>query len=450
MADPSRPRLVRAVGLAGLVAIAINGVVGSGIFVLPATVAAIAGSASPAAYALAALVMALVVLCFAEAGSLFEETGGPYVYARAAFGPFFGFLVGWMFFLSRLAAAAAIGNAFVAYLGDFWPAAGRGAGRVAALTLAIGALAAVNIAGVRPGARTVNVLTVSKMLPLFLFVSAGLFAADPGRYRLLALPPAPALKQASLLLVFAFGGFENANVPTEEVEDPRRHLPIALIFAIVLTAVLYVLIQIVSLGTLPGLPSDPTPLASAAARFLGPAGAGIMTLAAVLSTLGSESALVLVGPRILYAFSLSGRLPRALARIGARRRTPHVAIVVFAALAWAAAVAGSFGSLAAVSAIARLIFSAATCLAIPVLRRRMPGARFRVPGGFVIPSIAAGLCLWLLSAVSREQAAAGAAGLATGLALYVLYGRSTFGRGGRVATGRREFSRSPREPGPGP
>ena len=316
------PRLLRAVGLAGLIAIAVNGVVGSGIFILPATVAALAGAASPAAYLLAACLMALVVLCFAEAGSLFEESGGPYVYARAAFGPFFGFQVGWMFFLSRLAASAAIANAFAAYLGYFWPTPAAGPGRAASLTLAIGLLTVLNLAGVRSGARTVNVLTVAKMLPLLLFVSAGLFAADPARYRLLGLPPVSSLKQVSLLLVFAFGGFENANVPAEEVEDPKRHLPIALLAAIGLTTVLYVLIQIVALGTLPGLASDPTPLASAAAMFLGPIGAGVIALGAVLSTLGSESALILVGPRILYAFARAGQLPRALARVHPRYRTP--------------------------------------------------------------------------------------------------------------------------------
>jgi APA family basic amino acid/polyamine antiporter len=423
LTESSAPRFVRAVGLAGLIAIAVNGVVGSGIFVLPAAVAALTGAASPAAYLLAACLMGLVVLCFAEAGCLFEETGGPYVYARAAYGPFAGFLVGWMFFLSRMAACAAISNAFAAYLGYFWPAAARGSGRVATLTISIAALAAVNVVGVASGSRAVNVLTVAKMLPLLLFVSVGLFAADPGRYRFLALPPLSSLQQASLLLVFAFGGFENASVVTEEVKDPRRHLPVALLTAIGVTAVLYILIQIVAQGTLPDLATDRTPLASAAARFLGPVGAGVITLGAVFSTLGNESGLVLVGPRILYAFARAGQLPAALARIHPNYRTPHVAILVFVAMAWAAAVSGSFAALAAVSATARLVFSAATCLAIPILRRRMPPARFRVPGGLVVPLLAAALSLWLLSGLHRDQATAGAAAILAGLAFYVLFGR---------------------------
>lgn len=423
MTDPSAPRLVRAVGLFGLVAIAVNGVVGAGIFVLPASVARLAGPASASAYVVAAALMALVVLCFAEAGSLFGETGGPYVYARTAFGPMAGFLVGWMFFLTRWAAAAAVANGFTAYAGVLWPAVAHGAGRLIVLALAIGALAALNLVGVSRGARTVNLLTIAKLLPLLVFVAVGLAASDPSRFRLLSLPPAAELQQASLLLVFAFGGFENASVPTEEVLDPQRHLPIALVVAIAVGTVLYVLIQIVALGTLPGLASDPTPLASAAARFLGPAGAAFLTVGAMLSTLGSESALVLVTPRILYAFARAGQLPAPLARIHPRFLTPHVAIMVFAVMAWAAAAASSFAALVAVSAIARLIFSAATCLAIPVLRRRMPRGSFRVPGGAAVPIAAAALSLWLLSALTRDQALAGGIALVVGLALYGLFGR---------------------------
>jgi APA family basic amino acid/polyamine antiporter len=179
----------------------------------------------------------------------------------------------------------------------------------------------------------------------------------------------------------------------------------------------------VALGTLPGLASDPTPLASAAARFLGPFGAGLITLGAVLSTLGSESALILVGPRILYAFARAGQLPRALSRIHPRYRTPQLSILAFAVLAWAVSLAGTFAQLAAISAIARLIFSAATCLALPLLRRRMPPARFRVPGGLLVPLAATALSLWLLSGLSGDQAAAGAVAVLVGLVLFLLFGR---------------------------
>lgn len=414
---------MRAVGLLGLIAISVNGVIGSGIFVLPATVASLLGPASPVAYLLAALATSLIVLCFAEAGSIFERTGGPYLYAREAFGSFIGFEVGWMFLLTRLAAAAAISNAFAAYLGYFWPALASGAGRVAAITVLLCSLAWLNCLGIRYGARTVNLLTVAKLLPLLLFISVGLFFVDSQRYRLLAIPEMDGLRQASLLLTFAFGGFENASVPSEEVKDPRRNLPIALLVSIGLTAIIYILIQIVALGTLPGLAGDPRPLASAGRLFLGPLGAAVITVGAIFSTTGSNSALVLVGPRILFALGEGGQMPEALSRIHPRYRTPVVSVIVFALLAWAIALYGNFAQLAALSAIARLLFSGATCLAVPVLRRKMPpeSRRFRLPGGILIPAVAAAISIWLLTGVSRAQAIAGMWGLAVGAILYFLF-----------------------------
>jgi amino acid transporter len=416
------PGLVREVGLLGLTAIAINGVIGSGIFVLPATVAGLMGDASPVAYLVAGSLTGLVVLCFAEAGSLFEQTGGPYIYAREAFGRFIGFEVGFMFFLSRLAAGAAIANAFTAYVAQFWPDVGAGVGRAAVITLLVGVLTAVNLVGVRYGSWTVNVLTVAKLLPLFLLLAVGLPMANPESYRLLAIPDGAALRQAALLLVFAFGGFENANVPSEEAQNPRRDLPAALVFAIASTAVLYVLIQIVALGTVPSLATEKAPLAAAGRAVLGPAGAVLITVCAVVSTSGSLSAIALVGPRILYAFAQGRQLPAALGSVHPRFRTPHVGILLFALLVWAAALSGSFAQLAAVSAIARLLFSAATCLAVPVLRRKMPDARRRlkVPGGVLVPVTASAVSLWLLSGITAPQAATGTVALLVGAVLGLL------------------------------
>ena len=414
-------KLRREVGLLGLVAIALNGVIGSGIFVLPATVAGLLGPLSPLAYLVAAALTALVVLCFAEAGSRFEATGGPYLYAREAFGEFVGFEVGVMFFLSRLAAAAAISNACVLSLGYFAPALSQGAGRALVLTAVFAALALLNYRGVREGALVVNVFTVAKLVPLFVFVGVGWFAVDPASYSFSEAPDSLALRRASLLLIFAFGGFENASVPAEEAKNPRRDLPFALITAIALTAVLYISIQIVALGTLPGLAKDATPLASSAARFLGPAGGAVVTLGAVVSTIGSLSALVLVGPRILYSFGQAGRLSAALTEVHPRFATPHVAILVFALIAWASGLSGGFAQLAAISAFARLLFSATTCVAVLALRRRAsPPAGFVVPGGPLVPLSAVALSLWLLSGVTREQLVAGAAALVVGAALFRL------------------------------
>jgi APA family basic amino acid/polyamine antiporter len=428
------PRLVRAIGLFGLTAIAVNGVIGSGIFALPSTVASLVGTSSPVAYVIAALLIALIAACFAEAGGMFERTGGPYLYAREAFGGFIGFEVGWMFLLSRLAAAAAISNAFASYLGYFWPPLASGAGRVAAITLLVAGLAWVNLAGIRHSSRAVNVLTIAKLVPLLLFISVGLFFVDSDRYEFFALPEMNGLQQASLALIFAFGGFENASIPAEEARDPRENLPVALLIAIALTTILYILIQVVAQGTLSNIASDKTPLASAGRGFLGPMGGAIIAAGAVLSTGGSISALALVGPRILYAFAEGGQFPAALARVHPRYRTPHVAIVVFAVAAWAVALYGNVAVLVMVSAIARLSFSAATCLAVPVLRRKMPDAprSFKLPFGPLIPILAAILSIWLLAGITRNQAIAGAGALLVGAVLYFIFRLINTGQEGRA------------------
>jgi basic amino acid/polyamine antiporter, APA family len=399
-------------------------VVGSGIFVLPASVAALLGRASPAAYLVSALLTALVVLCFAEAGGRFDQTGGPYIYARAAFGSFVGFEVGWMFFLSRLGASAAIANAFAAYLAQFWPAAGEGFGRAAVITAAFAAFAALNVRGVAQAAWTVDALTVAKFVPLLVFVGLGLGLLDGRRFSLAAPVSTLAFRQAALLLVFAFGGFENANVPAEEAKNPRRDLPIALVAAIGLTAVLYVLIQMVTLSVLSDVANRPRPLADAGRVFLGPWGGHVIAAGAVLSTAGSLGALSLVGPRILYALSIGRQLPSFLSHVHPSWRTPDTGIVVFTLMAWAVALVGSFEQLVGVSAIARLVFSAATCLAVLVLRRRPAegeAARgFHAPGGPVVPLAAVALSVWLLTGTTPDQQLAGAIAVLAGGLLFLL------------------------------
>jgi len=416
------PRLVRAVGLLSLTAVALNGMIGSGIFLLPATVARLLGPMSPLAYLVSGVAILFIILCFAEVGSRFEHAGGPYLYARTAFGPFVGFEVGWMFFLTRLIAFAAISNAFTAYLAYFWPAAGAGIGRVIVISVLLAMLAAINFVGIRQATWFVNLLTVGKLLPLLLLAFAGLFFIDARQFSFSALPPTAALRQASLVLIFAFGGFELASVPSEEVINPRRNLAIALLAAVSLTGIIYVLVQIVALGTVPQLATASAPLASSAQYFLGVLGGAIVAVGALLSTTGTNSTTVLVGSRLLYAMAESGQLPGVLARVHARYRTPHVALVAFSLGAWAIAMYSNFAELAALSAIARTSYYLSTCVALPVLRRKMPNSsrQFALPGGALIPVAAVALSLWLLSGSTLTQAVLGAGALLAGAAIYLV------------------------------
>ncbi len=416
----ARPALVRAVGPIGLTAIAINGVIGAGIFVMPATVAGILGPASTLAYVLAGAVAILVALSFAEAGSYFDRAGGPYLYAREAFGPFIGFQAGWMFLFGRLAGAAAIANAFAAYLGYFLPAMQTAAGRATAIAVAITAIGALNYAGVRYGSMVVNLLTAAKLIPLLIFIGAGAVLVDLPAAVPAAPPDFQRLREASLVLLFALGGFEFASVPSEEVISPRRYLPTAIVIAIALSVAVYLLVHIVCVGALPGLGSNATPLASAAQRFLGPAGAALMAAGAVFSTTGTNSTILLIGPRILYALAGGGHLPPALAKVHPRFRTPHVAVAVFTSATLALALSGTFVTLAALNAIARLLYSITTCAAIPILRRRTPPEErtFTLPFGPLIPALGVAASVFLLTGVNRTQAMVGLAGLAGGAVVY--------------------------------
>lgn len=420
-------KLIRAVGPLGLTAIAINGVVGGGIFVMPATVAGILGPASPIAYLTAGAAAALIVLCFAEAGGMFDRAGGPYVYAREAFGPFVGFQVGWMFQIGRVAGAAANANAFAAYLGFLDPALATGASRAAAITISLGAIGAMNYAGVRYGSWAVNLFTIGKLVPFTIFLAAGLAAADPSRFTLTAMPDFAPLRQASLVLLFALGGFEFASVPSEEAVNARRHLPYALIAGIACGAGIYVLVQIVCLGTLPELARAAAPVASAAERFLGPSGALLMTVGAILSTTGTNSSILLVGPRVFYALARNGQFPRVFARVHPRFHTPHVSVVVFAIITWVLALSGTFHELAAMNAIARLLYSITTCAAVPVLRRRVPVAErgFTLPFGWLIPALGIAASVFLLTGATARQALLGGAGMAVGAVVYPLLARES-------------------------
>src|SRR5438128_1962202 len=243
----SSPDLVRAVGWLSLTAIALNGTIGAGIFSLPATAAQFLGSSSPLAYLAAGAAMLLIVLCFAEASGRFGRPGGPYLYATAAFGSFIGFEVGWLFVLARLTATAAVCNTFVDYLGYLWPAMAHGTGRLLILTILIGAFAVINCLGVQFGARVMNILTVGKLLPLLAFCFVGLFFVDPHSFSFTALPRWSSLQQASLLMLFAMGGFEFASVPSEEVVDPKRTVPAVLVSSVILVVALYLFIQVVAM-----------------------------------------------------------------------------------------------------------------------------------------------------------------------------------------------------------
>jgi amino acid transporter len=415
------PGLVRGILRWDLLALVINGVIGAGIFGLPSKIHALIGAYSLLAFAACALVAALIVVCFAEVASRFERPGGPYLYARSAFGRLVGFEVGWLTWLARVTSFAALCNLLVSYLHVLWPVADSAAWRPVVISMVVLLLTTANIVGVRNAAVLSNTFTIGKLAPLLLLIVGGLFVMTPSRFTLGPAPAAGAFSKAVLLLVFAYSGFEGVIIPAGEIRDPRRNVPWAMLSGIVVVAVVYELVQLVCVGTLPGLAASERPLADAGARVLGTAGASIVTLGALVSILGTLHAIVLAAPRLLFAMAEQGDLPRILAATHPRFHTPWIAILVSSAVVFALTLAGSFIGALTISTIIRILTYLAVCAALPVLRRRgdAPPAAFHAPAGMPVAVLTLVLCVWLVAHSGGREALQVAIAAGLGLVIHL-------------------------------
>lgn len=409
--------LLRGISRFDFIALIINITIGAGILGLPARVYALISTWSLLAYAVSAAVITLIILCFAEVSSRFSGTGGPYLYTRVAFGPLIGFEVGWLFWLSRMVAFASICNLFVNYASVFRPQLAGGWERAGLMTLLVGGLASLNYMGVKQSARVNTIFTISKLAAIGLFAGIGLFFADPAAFSFQTLPGYTPFSQAVLLLIFTFSGFDVAAIPAGEIQQPQRTVPLSLLVSIGTVAVLFMAVQVVCIGTLPDLARSERPLADAAARFLGPWGAGFITIIALLTATGTLHALMLTGPRLLFAMAEQKQLPDWLAAVHPRFHTPYTAILVTAALQLILAITGTFLYALTLSTLIRLTYYALTCAALPLLRRRtdVPGAQFSVAGGALIAGSGVLLCVWLLTNSSGREARDAAIAAAIGL-----------------------------------
>ena len=399
--------LSRELGVRQLAAVIFNYTVGSGIFVLPAVVAAQLGPSAIVAYLVCAFIMALSVICFAEAGSRVSASGGPYGYVETAFGPLAGFLTGVLNLLSAIAAAAAVASAFAAsaaaLIGTSSPIV-----RVFIMAAVLIAAGVINVRSVGGGARLVEVAVAAKLVPLVLFVVVGAAFVRPEFLSWSSSPSLLTIMSTSGVLIFAFMGIEGALQPSGEVRDPSRTVPRAVFLAIAGVVVLYIAIQVVAQGLLGAeLPSDRVaPLAQAAAMVVGPAGRTLMLVGATVSMFGFLCGTVLTGPRSLFAFAQAGLAPRALAAVHASRHTPHVAIVVYVAISFGLALSGSFESLLVLTNVSGLLVYIGVAVAAWELRRRdvrAHGAPFIAPGGAVIPVITCVIISAVIVATVRWQ-----------------------------------------------
>ena len=405
------PQFERVIGVGGLGASAVNCIVGSGIFGLPGLAAAILGPAAVLAYLVCALLVGLIGLCLAEVGSRVSHPGGLYAYVSEAFGPVAGGVAGTLLWAANsVVSSAAVATLLMDTGALMIPALGGGVWRVIGLVTLYAVLATVNIRGARSGARLSMIMAVVKVAPLVLLVIAGAFMVSPSNLQWVAMPAVPQIGQAAVLLSFAFMGVEGALNVSGEVANPARTVPRAIFMALTIVAALYIGLQLVAQGVLgPGLAGAPAPLVAAATSVFGPWGTRLLLATTLLSVAGYLSADVLCCPRNLAALSDRGQLPRVLAAVHPRFKTPAVAIGVYALMCATVALSGSFRQLVIVSTSGTLMLYLMCCLGLLRLRARnvaTAGPPFRAPGGSVVPLAASAIILWLLSTLAWAELAA--------------------------------------------
>jgi len=411
------PGLLRGLGRFDVVALTVNSIVGAGVFAMPAGLAIDAGHYSLAVIFVAFAVVALLALSLAEVSSRYDVTGGPQVYAQRTFGPLTGFSVGWLFSVSRLASYALIAQVMLDYSAALWPTLVAPWPRATAITVFTIFLAVVNVRGVKGGAWIGNLLTIAKMLPLGLIALAGLWFAGWND-----LPPTEprqpdGLVTALQLALFACVGFDVAAIVAGEMRNPRRDLALSILGGLGISCLLYLLLMLACYGVLPDTAASALPLADVAKALVGPAGATLMAAAAVVSCAGGLAVQMLVAPRSIFALGEARDLPRPVVAVHAAWRTPHVAIILYAATSWLLTVTGTFKYLLAVFVITRMLAYGSTAAALIVLRRREGPAPVTIRGGAVIAVLALLACVGIVLTTSWTAVRDVAIVLAVGLAI---------------------------------
>ena len=415
-------QLRRDIGFFGAAFLVLNSVIGAGIFALPGKVAVNAGLYSPWLFLVVGVLFISVVLTFAELASYYDQTGGPVLYASDAFGPVVGFGTGWLIFLSRMTAFAANANVMATYLASLSDVFASGPMRAAIITAVTAGLTWANIHGVKDGVRTMSVLTVLKVVPLLLLVALGLQHVTGATLLPAGDIAIENLGGTTLLLIYAYVGFETIGVTAGETNQPRKTIPAALVRTVVLTGLLYFMIVLVFVSLVP--PSDyaTATLVDVGRSLAGTVGALVIALAAVFSIGGNLAGSMLAAPRIIFALADKGQLPAWFARVHERHATPHNAVLVMGAMALTLALSSNFVSLAVGSAVVRLIGFVICIAALPRIRRDADAETrekaYRLPGDLLIPGIAMLVCVWLVMQSQLQDWLRVSVLLAIGLALY--------------------------------
>ena len=415
----NEPGLKRDIGPIGSSLLSFNGIVGAGIFALPATLHLQFGAFSPWLFPIFGLLILVIALPFTRLAAVHCTTGGPVAYC-ACFGPAASFQIGWIYYVARVTSFAANANVFAAYSAALWPPLGSPAGRATMILAVVGLVTWVNAIGVRRAIRALDIISLLKVLPLVLLGIGGLIAAG-GAPAPTALPEFGALEGAALLTLYAFIGFENSVVPAGETNHPERTIPRALVATIVATAALYFVIQLAYVSVMPEGASPEAPLAALAEALIGPAGVILLSLTAMASVGGNFLGSMTSTPRVTFALAENQVLPAWFGRISRRWHTPVNSVLFMGAAGAVLALSGSFVWLAVVSTLARMFVYAASIAAVPAAERAA-GRR----SGLAVALLMAGgilVCLWV-AAQSEARSWLMLAGLvAVGLLLYAIAAR---------------------------
>jgi len=420
----SGARLRRDIGFFGAAFLVLNSVIGAGIFALPGKVAVNAGLFSPWLFLVVGVLFLAVVLTFAELASYYDQTGGPVLYAGDAFGPAAGFSTGWLIFLARMTAFAANANVMALYLASLSDVFASDTARTVIIAAVTVGLTWANVMGVKDGVRTMAVLTVLKVVPLVLLVLLGLQHVSGetlipgGNFHI------EDLGSTTLLLIYAYVGFETIGVTAGETDRPKRTVPLALIRTVIGTGVLYFLIVLVFTSVISAEDYADATLVDVGRALAGPTGALVITLTAVFSIGGNLAGSMLAAPRLIYSLAENRLLPQWFAHVNEKYSTPDRSILVMGAMALVLGLSSNFVELAVGSSVVRLLGYIICIAALPVIRKNAsPEAQeqaWRLPGGYAIPLLALGICVWLVAQSKGEDWINVSILLAVGIALYLV------------------------------
>lgn len=395
-------------GFWSIVLLGINGIIGSGIFLLPNKAVDLIGPASLLVMIFDMFLVLAITFCFAEASGLFKDNGGAYIYAKEAFGDFIGYEVGFLTWMTRVIAFSTMGVGFATALAGIMPSLADDFMKNVIVTVIFAILAGVNLFGVPLYKIVQNVATIAKLIPFVLFIGIGIFFIEPSNFTPLfpggEYTPGT-FGAAAVMLFFAFTGFESIAVAAAEMENPQKNLPRATIITIFVVAAIYVLLLAVAIGIMGMELADTTaPVQEAFSRIAGPFGTAVVAAGTLISIgslcIGSS----FVTPHSCLALAEQKMLPQFIA---ARNRygAPYWAIIISTVIAALIAYTGSFTYLASISVVSRFSQYIPTCLSIPVFRKKMPDAprAFKIPGGPVIPVVAVLVSVWLLAQATMQQ-----------------------------------------------